>query len=190
MRQLLLSLALIPAVCIPAETNMCFRDMRAEAAYRYQQTQEKCLATMIYGEARGEAKIGQVSVAYTALNRAVNRSVCDVILAPKQYSVFNGNRELIAVATNPDKYPEFKNEIDEESWKTAVEVARQVMNKEIADPANGSTHYLAPKVMKIKGYKYPKWSKQYTLVAVIDNHKFYKPYYPKKKKIDVTVAAL
>lgn len=181
MRQLLLSLALIPAVCIPAETNMCFRDTQAEAAYRYQQTQEKCLATMVYGEARGEVKIGQVAVAYTALNRAVNRSVCDVILAPKQYSIFNDNAELIAAAKSLDKNPDLKNEIDEESWKTAVEVARLVMNKEVADPTKGSTHYLAPKVMKIKGYKYPKWSKQYTLVAVIDNHKFYKPYYPKKK---------
>ena len=145
---------------------------------------------MIYGEARGEVKTGQVAVAYTALNRAVNRSVCDVILAPKQYSIFNDNAELIATAKSPDKNPDLKNKIDEESWKTAVEVARLVMNKEVADPTNGSTHYLAPKVMKIKGYKYPKWSKQYTLVAVINNHKFYKPYYPKKKKVDERVAAL
>jgi spore germination cell wall hydrolase CwlJ-like protein len=156
--------------------------MRAEAAYQYQQAQEKCLATMVYGEARGEVKTGQVAVAYTALNRAVNRSVCDVILAPKQYSIFNGNVELIAAAKSPDKNPDLKNEIDEESWKTAVEVARLVMNKEVTDPTKGSTHYLAPKVMKIKGYKYPKWSVQYKLVAVIDNHKFYKPYYPKKRK--------
>lgn len=183
MRQLLLSLALIPAVCIPAETNMCFRDTRAEAAYQYQQTQEKCLATMVYGEARGEVKTGQVAVAYTALNRAVNRSVCDVILAPKQYSIFNDNAELIAAAKSPDKNPDLKNEIDEESWKSAVEVARLVMNKEVADPTKGSTHYLAPKVMKIKGYKYPKWSKQYTLVAVIDNHKFYRPADKTRKRV-------
>lgn len=174
MRQILLSLALIPAVCIPAETYKCFRDPVAADAFEYQQTQEKCLATMIYGEARGEVKAGQVAVAYTALNRAVNRSVCDVILAPKQYSIFNGNKELIAVATSPDKNPELKNEVDEESWETAVAVAQSVMNKEVADPTKGATHYLAPKVMESKGYKYPKWSVKYKLVTVIDNHKFYK----------------
>ena len=138
---------------------------------------------MVYGEARGEVKTGQVAVAYTALNRAVNRSVCDVILAPKQYSIFNDNAELIAAAKSPDKNPDLKNEIDEESWKSAVEVARLVMNKEVADPTKGSTHYLAPKVMKIKGYKYPKWSKQYTLVAVIDNHKFYRPADKTRKRV-------
>lgn len=174
MRQLLLSLALIPAVCIPAETFMCYRNPQVEAAFKYRLEQEKCLATMIYGEARGEVKKGQVAVAYTALNRAVNRSVCDVILAPKQYSIFNGNKELIAVATSQEENPDLKNKTDEESWQTAVEVAQQVMNREVADPTKGSTHYLAPKVMEIKGYTYPRWSTEYKMVVVIDNHRFYK----------------
>lgn len=174
MRNLLLTLTLVPNLALPVGVDMCFRDIKAENEYKHKQAQEKCLATMIYGEARGEAKAGQVAVAYTALNRAVNRSVCDVILAPKQYSIFNGNAELIAVATSEDKEPDTKNKIDDESWELAQEVAKLVLDKKVADPTNGSTHYLAPKVMKIKKYKYPKWSIKYTKTVVIDGHHFYK----------------
>lgn len=145
----------------------------------------KCLATMVYGEARGEQKTGQVAVAYSAMNRAQGKkSLCDVVLAPKQYSIFNNNPELRAAAQSLILPPKKKNSIDEDSWKSAQDVADIVFRRKVEDPTNGSTHYLAPKVMKAKGYIYPRWSRQYTLVAVIDNHKFYKPYYPKRKKND------
>lgn len=137
--------------------------------------QQKCLATMIYGEARGEKKTGQVAVAYSALNRLTsNKTLCDVVLAPKQYSIFNNNPELVAAAKNLHLPPARKNVIDQRSWEEAQKVAELVIKRRITDPTNGSTHYLAPKLMKSKGYRYPKWSKEYTLVVVIDNHKFYK----------------
>jgi spore germination cell wall hydrolase CwlJ-like protein len=136
--------------------------------------QAKCLATMIYGEARGEAERGMVAVAYTALNRAVNKTVCSVVLAPKQYSIFNNNPELRTAAMSLHLEPRQKNIIDKAGWDQAMMIAIDVFQRKIPDPTNGSTHYLAPIVMKAKGYKYPQWSKQYQLVAVIDNHRFYK----------------
>jgi spore germination cell wall hydrolase CwlJ-like protein len=146
----------------------------------------KCLATMVYGEARGEKETGQVAVAYSAVNRAKGKkSLCDVVLAPKQYSIFNNNPELRAAALSPTLPPARKNKIDQKSWENAVQVAEAVTKKKVPDPTKGSTHYLAPKAMAAFGYTYPKWSYQYTLVAVIDNHKFYKPYYPKKVPKDV-----
>lgn len=145
--------------------------------------EQKCLATMVYGEARGEKELGQVAVAYSAVNRARhNKTLCDVVLAPKQYSIFNNNPALKAAAMSLHLPPKIKNPIDQTNWEQAQTVAENVAGRKVPDPTNGSTHYLAPKVMKAKGYVYPKWSYQYTLVTVIDNHKFYKPYYPKKNK--------
>lgn len=141
----------------------------------------KCLATMIYGEARGEKKVGQVAVAYSAVNRAQGgKTLCSVVLAPKQYSIFNNNPELRAAAMSPTLPPARKEKLDKKSWDNAIEVAQEVVQRRIPDPTKGSTHYIAPKAMASLGYTYPKWSYQYTLVVVIDNHKFYKPYYPKK----------
>jgi spore germination cell wall hydrolase CwlJ-like protein len=171
MRYIFLSLAFVPALTIPGELQMCYRDKAAE----YRERQEKCLATMVYGESRGEAYTGKVGVAYTAVNRAANTSICDVILRPKQYSIFNDNIDLRLAAMSPTILPSQKNEIDNAGWQESLKVARLVLSGKVTDPTEGATHYLAPKVMKSKKYKYPKWSKQYTLVAVIDNHRFYKP---------------
>lgn len=185
MRRLLLTLTLIPAAChMPAPPSILdgYRGRGFVNPPTVGEMQEqKCLATMIYGEARGEAEPGQVAVAYTAVNRAAKKTVCAVVLAPKQYSIFNNNPALRAAAMSLHVEPKQKNTIDNASWQKAVRVAEKVIGRQVPDPTNGSTHYLAPKVMASKGYVYPKWSKQYTLVTVIDNHKFYKPYYPRKK---------
>lgn len=148
--------------------TICPKMQRVDAA------QEKCLATTIYGEARSEPEQGQVAVAYTLLNRAKNKTICDVALAHKQYSVFNNNPTLKAIATSLHLIPEQKNIIDRKSWEMASRVAKIVMYGFVPDPTNGATHYIADKVMKVKGYKYPKWSKEYKMVAIINNHKFYK----------------
>jgi spore germination cell wall hydrolase CwlJ-like protein len=145
----------------------------------------KCLATMIYGEARGEPELGQIAVAYTAVNRAVNRTICDVVLAPMQYSIFNDNPALRAVALNLHIEPKHKNIIDAEAWTKALAVAQAVLKKEVPDPTKGSTHYLSPNGMEALGYEYPEWSKEYKRVAVIHGHQFYKP---QKKQIKLTVA--
>lgn len=149
----------------------------------YEMHQSKCLATMVYGEARGEARKGMVAVAYTALNRARNKTVCDVVLAPKQYSIFNDNPVLRAAAMSGNLDPKQKNVIDNAGWAMAKDVADTVIRGTVPDPTKGATHYLADKVMLAKGYKYPKWSKEFKLVVTIDNHKFYKP-------VDKKVASL
>lgn len=135
--------------------------------------QINCLATMVYGEARGESAVGQVAVAYTALNRAKTKSVCDIVLAPKQYSIFNNNPALRAAALNLGVEPLQRNIIDEKSWKKAVLVAHNTYLGIVPDPTNGATHYVADKVMKIKKYRYPKWTKQFEQVATIENHRFF-----------------
>lgn len=172
MRRLLLSLALVPIMVQQGIPTMCYRGHTK--IVKVDPKQEKCLATMIYGEARGEAEKGMVAVAYTAVNRAVNKTVCGVVLSPKQYSIFNNNPALKAAAMSLHLEPKQKNIIDKESWKKALAVAKIVIRKEINDPVMGSTHYISDNVMKTKGYLYPKWSKEYTQVAIIGEHRFFK----------------
>jgi spore germination cell wall hydrolase CwlJ-like protein len=136
--------------------------------------EQKCLATMVYGEARSEPLKGQIAVAFTAINRAKNKSVCDVVLKPKQYSIFNNNPALRMAAQSLVIEPVQKNSIDNASWQQATAVASAVLQAKVTDPTGGATHYLADKVMHLKGYHYPQWSKEYKLVMTIDNHKFYK----------------
>ena len=142
---------------------------------RVDTAQVKCLAVTIYGEARSEPEVGQIAVAYTILNRASKqRTLCQVALAPKQYSVFNNNPKLRAIAVSLHLIPEQKNIIDQKSWDQAVKVAQMVTRKYVEDPTGGATHYIADKVMKSKGYHYPRWSKEFKMVKEIENHKFYK----------------
>lgn len=188
MRYLFLSLALVPSVLevYPVTESIGpagYGRGNVNPPTVAEMAEIKCLATMVYGEARGEQETGQIAVAYSAVNRATgNKSLCDVVLAPKQYSIFNNNPTLRAAAQSLQLDPMQKNPIDKNSWQKAQHIADIVFRRKVSDPTNGSTHYLAPTVMRIKGYVYPKWSKQYTLVAVIDNHRFYKPYYTKKVK--------
>lgn len=135
--------------------------------------QINCLATMIYGEARGESRLGQVAVAHTALNRAKTKSVCNIVLAPKQYSIFNNNPALRQAALSLQVEPLQRNVIDKKSWKKAWIIAHNTYLGITPDPTKGATHYVADKVMKIKNYRYPRWTKQFEQVAVIENHRFF-----------------
>lgn len=179
-KHLLLLLSLVPVMLTSSEQpKICFIDTSIIADTPDIAKEAKCLSVMIYGEARGESTKGKVAVAYTALNRAAKSTLCKVVLAHKQYSIFNNNYALQAVALSEFDTPVLNNPIDAESWETSVKVADVVIHRAISDPTNGATHYVAPFVMKLKKYKYPRWTKEYTLVKVIDNHQFYK--LPSKK---------
>ena len=170
MRYLPLVLVLLPAAMEMSTMQACY-------AYEYPKNdpvQEKCLATMIYGEARGEALLGKVAVAFSAINRAKNKTICEVVLAPKQYSIFNGNPTLRAAALSLKIEPVQKNSIDADSWAQSKRIAALVLQGLITDPTQGATHYIADRVMKLKGYRYPKWSRVYAQVAIIDNHRFFR----------------
>lgn len=166
--------ALVLLALAAATTSLTHNRLPVAGLIAQDPSELKCLAVTVYGEARGESEKGQIAVAYTVKNRAKNKSVCNVALAPKQYSIFNNNPELVAAAKSEHIQPRQKNQIDQRSWERAMRVATVVMHGLVPDPTNGATHYLAPALMKIKRYKYPKWSKQYTLVSTIDGHKFYK----------------
>lgn len=63
----------------------------------------KCMADMIYFEARGEPIAGQYAVGWVTLNRTTHRnypsSICGVISQPYQYSWYKKKRNIHDVTT-------------------------------------------------------------------------------------------
>ena len=144
------------------------------AAHAVDPKQAKCLATTIYGEARGESVKGMIAVAYTVVNRAVGKTICQAALEPKQYSVYNDNPALQAAAMSLKIAPRQNNAIDMVSWQQAQQLAISILRKDIPDPTKGATHYFNPVLVKQLGYQQPSWAKTFKLTAVIENHRFYK----------------
>lgn len=134
-----------------------------------------CLATMVYGEARGESKQGQIAVAYTAKNRAKSKEkICKEVVRPYQYSVFNGNKKLQTIARNPNLTPPLTNAVDTDSWEDAKIVAAQVYDSTVDDPTHGATHYVAYTLLK----RIPSWTYVFKRVGKIEHHTFFKEVTP------------
>lgn len=132
----------------------------------FSKAEQKCLATGIYFEARGEKLRGQAAVAQVILNRVRNptypNSICGVVyqndgwLNRCQFSfACDGKRDRI---TSPANY------------KTAQEIAMAVTAGKIFIPEVGSaTHYHAT-------YVAPRWANTMKKMKKIGLHVFYRTY--------------
>lgn len=120
-----------------------------------------CLATMIYFEARNQPDVGQIAVAYSAINRAESSdpefksTLCDVIFDGCHYSFYCDG--LSDTPTNMDAY-----------YK-ALYIAGVSMLGLVEDPTNGATHYHTKSV-------YPWWADKLNYVGTFTDHVFYKKY--------------
>ena len=90
-----------------------------------------CLAEMVYFEARSEAVVDQIPVAYSAKNRAEHSSypntLCEVVHKPYAYSYYS------------DGKPETFN--NKEAYGMSLYVSFLVITNIASDPTEGSTHY-------------------------------------------------
>ena len=101
------------------------------------------LAKTIYGEMRGENKATKTAVAWSIRNRAddKNRSIKEVVTAPKQYSAWNPTDKNYEAVTDPKKHSS-KNFSDKRAWRESQKVAAEVLNADkSSDPTHGATHY-------------------------------------------------
>jgi len=125
-----------------------------------------CLALNVYHEARGEPEFGQVAVAYVTVNRAMakKKTVCAVVVAPKQFSWTNDG---IVRLRHGWKLKESMHPKDMAAWERAWQVADHALRNPKADPTGGATHYHAIRV-------WPKWSSHFEMLAVVGQHAFYR----------------
>lgn len=113
------------------------------------ESDEHKLARMLFGEARSCSRTEKIGAAYTVLNRIADNiksngtSFSDTLTADN-YDCFDlGNKNYLAT-----QKPE---SADSRSFSECLEVARLVMNGEVADPTRGATHYY------LSGTKVPYW---------------------------------
>jgi N-acetylmuramoyl-L-alanine amidase len=117
---------------------------------------EKCLASAIFYEARSESFEGQLAVAQVILNRVESgrfaRSICGVVLQPGQFSFVRSGTIPTISKGNQD-------------WREALAIARIAQAKLHRSSVNDALFFHATHVS-------PKW--RLNRVASIGNHVFYR----------------
>jgi spore germination cell wall hydrolase CwlJ-like protein len=127
--------------------------------------EEKCLAEVVYFEARGEAVRGQIAVAQVVMNRAFSgkypSTVCGVVYQ-------NKHRHMACQFTFAcDNYADVIREPD--MWERAKKIAKATLDGQIWLPEVGkSTHYHAY-------YVHPSWVSEMTKLYKFGVHTFYRP---------------
>lgn len=115
-------------------------------------TDERCLAKVIYHEARDQSLNGQYQVGIVVINRVANRkfpnSVCGVVREPFQFT------------PNLDHA-----RVDTEAWTLALTIAADILT----DIVSGDRPLFFHSSMS----KLPRWAREQTPVFVIDAHTFY-----------------
>lgn len=128
--------------------------------------EQKCLATAIYFEARGENIRGQAAVAQVVLNRVRNptypKSICGVVYQNDNWR--NACQFSFACDGIKDRITSAAN------YKLAQDIAMAVTAGKIFIPEVGSsTHYHAT-------YVHPRWSRTMEKMKKIGLHIFYRTY--------------
>ena len=135
-------------------------------AHVFTSAEQKCLATAIYFEARGESLRGQAAVAQVVLNRVRNPTypgtVCGVVYQNSNWR----NRCQFSFACDgiPDRV------LSPAAYKTAEEIAMAVTaGKIFIEEVGSSTHYYAQ-------YVSPRWARSMEKMKKIGLHIFYRTY--------------
>lgn len=119
--------------------------------------QERCLATIVYWEARGESKKGQLAVAHTVINRALKRklSICETMRQRKQFSWYSPEKEKIALSR-----------IDKQ-LALAYDVMQEHDSGRRVDVVAGATHFATRGIVNY-------WTAKFKHIVTIGKHKFYR----------------
>ncbi|EFG8199908.1 cell wall hydrolase, partial [Escherichia coli] len=128
--------------------------------------EQKCLATAIYFEARGEEVRGQAAVAQVILNRVRNpaypATVCDVVYQNDNW--INKCQFSFACDGIPDVIA------DRGAYRLAKDVAMAVSGGKVFLPeVASSTHYNAT-------YVSPRWARSMERMTQIGSHIFYRTF--------------
>ncbi len=125
-----------------------------------------CLARNIYHEARGESEAGQLAVGMVTMNRvrsdAYPNGVCKVVYQwvwddkkLRNVSAFSWTTQTVDLAPQQD------------AWRSAVNIARQVYFGDATDNLDNALFYHAD-------YVRPYWAAKKVRVRKIGRHIFYK----------------
>lgn len=124
-----------------------------------------CLALNIYHEAGIDPIEGQMAVGFVTLNRAYKKekSLCDVVLEPKQFSWTNN--ALDSKGRIKKKFIPYGI-----AWTRAKQVSKLLLSAKAKDFTYGATHYYADYINK------PYWAYSMSYKGRWGTHHFYKEY--------------
>jgi spore germination cell wall hydrolase CwlJ-like protein len=112
-----------------------------------------CLSMIMFGEARGEPQIGQVAVAYTAVNRKADpnypKTICEVMKQKSQYQFLDYGMPT------------------QQQVAYLMPLAKAILEKKIDDPTNGAKWFHTKQMQK------PIWAKTKQIKVAYNNHIFY-----------------
>lgn len=131
----------------------------------------KCLVLNAYYEARGESRELITAVTMVVLNRSMHdffpTKICDIIKQTKldaNGSIILNQCQFSWYCDGKSDYPRDNRAYGRVEYTTEQAVTKWFNGKDIS---NGATHFHSTKVN-------PDWANDFTRVAVIDNHIFYK----------------
>ena len=121
-----------------------------------------CLSLILYHEARGEPRVGQLAVAEVVLNRVMDNrytnSVCEV-MKQAHNGVCHFSFWCDGLSDNPE---------NKELWEEINSTTKQLFyNYPGLNLTQGATHYHHIEI-------YPIWAENLTKIVRIENHIFYR----------------
>jgi spore germination cell wall hydrolase CwlJ-like protein len=129
-----------------------------------------CLARNIFFEAYGQGEKGMLAVGLVTLNRLESgkfgETICKIVHQKSIIKVGARWKAICQFSWNCDKHSNKPN--DKEAYAKCISLAKRVLTGQVPDITKNATHFHTK-------YVKPAWSKSYRLVAIIGDHKFYKP---------------
>lgn len=124
------------------------------------ESEERCLATAMYYEARGESRKGKWAIADLTLSRVGNPgfpdTICGVVKQRGQYTR----------AARRGKTPKPRNSKDQEAWRECIEIAKKAIKNPNQVLPENALYFHADHIRPFSPSKYKR-------VAWIDDHMFY-----------------
>jgi spore germination cell wall hydrolase CwlJ-like protein len=143
----------------------------------------RCLAFIAWAEARSEGVRGMKAVVAVVLNRANDprypEHPCSVIGQPGAFEPMMRGSYRATVQAMKRKalapFPRPRSTVDAGALQMArLLVWRMAQDDGFRDPTAGATHFVAPRVLKARGQRMPRWTRAYQRTARIGDHHFFR----------------
>lgn len=143
------AIAIAPDHYLPEVLAVSFETLKSEDIPSVSKVYERvnvspkelsCLAKTVYFEARNQSDDGKAGVAYVAVKRASNHSICKEIYSKP---VVKNDKLICAYQWTCDDKTKSGKIANFNAYHQATLIAYGVMTGEIPDPTNGADHYLA-----------------------------------------------
>jgi len=128
-----------------------------------------CMALNVYHEARNQSLVGQIAVAQVTVNRVNDSRYPDTVCGVVKQSITYSSGDPVKNKCQFSWYCDGKSDKpkDEDSYYTALHIARRMLEGNLIDFTEGATHYHAT-------YLRPDWAETKTYITQIDDHIFYR----------------